>query len=61
MRTDLRQHSLSLSFDQRHAAFRIQFWSLELEIWVLPFDLAQGGELVEPFVICFLVLVIFEI
>jgi len=28
------------------------FGSLELGIWILPFDLAQGGELVEPFVIC---------
>jgi hypothetical protein len=34
---------------------------LELEIWILPFDLAQGGELVEPFVICDLVLGIFSI
>jgi hypothetical protein len=32
------------------------FGSLEIEIWVLPFDLAQGGEPVEPFVICYLVL-----
>ena len=29
--------------------------------WDLPFDWAQGGELVEPFDICFLVLVIFII
>ncbi len=29
---------------------------LELGIWILPFDYAQGGELVEPFVICYLVL-----
>jgi hypothetical protein len=29
---------------------------LKLGIWILPFDLAQGGELVEPFVICNLVL-----
>ena len=28
------------------------FWSLNIVIWDLPFDLAQGGELVEPFVIC---------
>jgi hypothetical protein len=28
------------------------FESLEIGIWILPFDLAQGGELVEPFVIC---------
>jgi hypothetical protein len=27
------------------------FGSLEIEIWILPFDLAQGGELVEPFII----------
>jgi hypothetical protein len=45
---------------------------LELGIWILPFDLAQGGEsfdfaqdrepverLVEPFVICYLVLGIY--
>jgi hypothetical protein len=30
------------------------FESLMLGIWKLPFDLAQGGELVEPFVICYL-------
>jgi len=29
------------------------FWGLE--IWILPFDWAQGGEPVEPFVICCLV------
>jgi hypothetical protein len=28
---------------------------LALGIWNLPFDLAQGGELVEPFVICDLI------
>jgi hypothetical protein len=28
--------------------------------WYLPFDLAQGGELVEPFEICILVLEIFN-
>jgi hypothetical protein len=33
-----------------------EFGSLNLGHWNLPFDLAQGGELVEPFVICFLVL-----
>ncbi len=27
------------------------FESLEIRIWILPFDLAQGGEIVEPFVI----------
>jgi hypothetical protein len=27
------------------------FESLEIRIWILPFDGAQGGELVEPFVI----------
>ena len=34
---------------------------LELGIWILPFDGAQGGELVEPFVICYLALEIFYI
>ena len=43
---------------------------LEIRIWILAFDsfdpealdwLAQGGEFVEPFEICFLVLVIFTI
>ena len=24
---------------------------LEIRIWILPFDMAQGGELIEPFVI----------
>ena len=37
------------------------FESLEIRIWILPFDLAQVGELVEPFVICELVLEIFLI
>ena len=50
------------------------FESLVIEIWILPFDLAQGGEsfdfaqdrepverLVEPFVICHLMLGIFSI
>jgi hypothetical protein len=50
------------------------FGSLKFRIWILPFDLAQGGEsfdtaqdrepverLVEPFVICLLVLGIFFI
>ena len=32
------------------------FDSLEFRIWILPFDFAQGGELVEPFVIWKLVL-----
>jgi hypothetical protein len=32
-----------------------------LDHWDLPFDLAQGGELVEPFEIWFLVLGIFMI
>jgi hypothetical protein len=32
------------------------FESLEFRIWILPFDMAQGGEPVEPFVICYLVL-----
>ena len=32
------------------------FGSLEFGIWILPFDLAQGGELVEPFDICYLML-----
>ncbi len=27
--------------------------------WILPFDVAQGGEPVEPFVICYLVLRIY--
>ena len=27
------------------------FWSLDIGIWNLPFDLAQGGEPVEPFII----------
>jgi hypothetical protein len=35
------------------------FGILNLGHWNLPFDLAQGGEPVEPFEICFLVLVIF--
>jgi hypothetical protein len=48
------------------------FGSLKIGIWILPFDLAQGGEsfdfaqdrepverLVEPFVICHLVLGIY--
>jgi len=30
--------------------------SFELEIWKLTFDLVQGGEPVEPFVICYFVL-----
>ena len=34
---------------------------LEFGIWILPFDWAQGGEPVEPFVICCLVLGIFSI
>jgi len=34
--------------------------SLDIGIWILPFDSAQGGELVEPFVICHLVLVILK-
>jgi len=25
---------------------------LDIGIWILPFDFAQGGELIEPFVIC---------
>jgi len=29
----------------------VKFWLLEFWIWNLPFDWAQGGELVEPFVI----------
>ena len=37
------------------------FGSLVIVIWILPFDGAQGGELVEPFVICYLVLGIFKI
>ena len=32
--------------------------SLDIGIWILPFNSAQGGELVEPFVICHLVHVI---
>jgi hypothetical protein len=36
------------------------FWSLEIEICDLPFDLAQGGELVEPFVIWCLLFGIFS-
>jgi hypothetical protein len=37
------------------------FESLGFRIWILPFDMAQGGEPVEPFVICYLVLGIFSI
>ncbi len=46
------------------------FEELKIRIWILPCDsfdlealdrLAQGGELVEPFVICELVLGIFSI
>jgi hypothetical protein len=37
------------------------FGILNLGHWNLPFDLAQGGELVEPFEIWFLVLGIFMI
>jgi hypothetical protein len=37
------------------------FESLKIRIWILPFDLAQGGELVEPLGICQLVLEIFSI
>jgi hypothetical protein len=29
---------------------------LEIGIWILPFDLAQGSEIVEPFAFCHLVL-----
>jgi hypothetical protein len=36
-------------------------WNFEFGNWGLPFDYAQGGELVEPFEICFLVLGIFMI
>jgi hypothetical protein len=39
------------------------FWSLNIEIWDLPFDFAQGGEPVEPFVIwClgFVILLLFK-
>ena len=32
------------------------FALLGIRVWILPFDSAQGGELVEPFVICCLVL-----
>ena len=52
---------------------KTRFGSLELGAWILPFGLAQGGEsfdfaqdrepverLVEPFVICLLVLEIFQ-
>jgi hypothetical protein len=35
------------------------FESLGFRIWDLPFDSAQGGEFVEPFVICDLVLGIY--
>jgi hypothetical protein len=58
--------------DRRLAVIRNPFGSLELGIWILPFDLAQGGESfdvaqdhepvewpVEPFVICYLELGIF--
>ena len=31
---------------------KIRNLKLEIGIWILPFDLALGGELVEPFVIC---------
>ena len=27
-------------------------WDLDFGHWLLPFDVAQGGELVEPFEIC---------
>jgi len=37
------------------------FGILNLGYWDLPFDLAQGGELVEPFEIGFLMLGIFMI
>ena len=37
------------------------FGILNLGHWILPFDLAQGGEPVEPFAIWFLVLGIFMI
>ena len=33
------------------AQIPITFEPLEIRIWILPFGLAQGGELVEPFVI----------
>jgi hypothetical protein len=46
---------------RRLAADQSLFGSLVLGIWILPFDLAQGGELVEPFVIYYLVLGIFSI
>jgi len=37
------------------------FGILNLGHWNLPFDWAQGGEIVEPFDICFLMLGIFTI
>ena len=37
------------------------FRSLEFDIWILSFDQAQDGELVEPVVICHLMLGIFSI
>ena len=59
-----RRRSRSASACEACAPARV----LEFEIWILPFDLAQGGELVEnpefvevvePFVICHLVLGIY--
>ena len=35
------------------------FWSLDIEVCDLPFDVAQGGEPVEPFVIWCLGFVIY--
>jgi hypothetical protein len=43
--------------------FGWMFRSLDIRIWDLPFDLAQGGEPVEPFVIwclCFEILLYYE-
>jgi hypothetical protein len=47
-----------LSLDRRShlAASQNSFGSLELGFWILSFEVAQGAELVEPLVICYLVL-----
>ena len=52
-----------VSFKIRLAAFQASGGAdtIILGHWDLPFDLAQGGELVEPFEIWFLVLGIFMI
>jgi hypothetical protein len=44
--------------DQNSKSQPFDYW--KIEIWILSFDLAQDGELVEPFVVCFWVLGIFS-